>query len=817
MSRRGVTIALSLSALVILLFVGRWGAGLLTDRWWAELVSPEASRFVMDWNLLRFTLEAGGVLIACAWFIGHLLVVFRAIGSVQVPRQLANLEIREALNTRVLIFGGVASGALLGFIVGRGLGDWTPTLALAWTGVRYGETEPMLGHDLGLYLAQLPLWRSLHGHALLLVLLGLGGVLTLYVVIGAVRWTDSHLALNSHARVHLGMLLAALALCLVWGYLLEPYELVSGIGGGTQLGLFNYQRITTQILAGVALMTAALSLLWAWRANHVLMAAGWGVLITVSLVGHHVFPALLAGARPSPVDQMDRRRLEALAYGLTGLRDSTSSRPDAAPRMPNPPTLWSASIVTRLPASDSGEVLGADRAVLPVLRRPRPVWLIVRGDGEQGSSVTAIADDQTSDDGKPLYYPGGDSVPSTQPATRLRLSRSAVWPGAPNVVLDTAPGGVRVGGALRRVVLAWALQSSSLLGKVESDARARWYLTPAARLDRLAPFASWSVAVPRIVNGNLVWISDGYIASQTFPIASRVRWRGQRIGTLRADFVGVIEAESGETRIYLRHTADKVAEAWLDIAGGVVLPANSIPPEIGRVVPYPAELLQVQGRVMEGQDWGIGRMVTHPDSLGGGNPVPESVWEPDTSGLQSLVVFENGGERAVASLLQARMVDGWESLKLVRFDSSSTLPSPQMLESRWGRFPTYEQIRDSVLGAGGQLQAAPVRYWLGPAGLGAYQPHVAWNSGETPALVWVSIASQGRGGAGHDLFEAWQNMFGITAPLVAAAGHANRLEEARRLMAAADSALKRGDMAAFGRAFDALRRVLNAKDDRQQF
>ena len=88
MSRRGVTIALSLSALVILLFVGRWGAALLADRWWAELVSPEASRFVMDWNLLRFTLEAGGVLIACAWFIGHLLIVFRAIGSVQVPGSL---------------------------------------------------------------------------------------------------------------------------------------------------------------------------------------------------------------------------------------------------------------------------------------------------------------------------------------------------------------------------------------------------------------------------------------------------------------------------------------------------------------------------------------------------------------------------------------------------------------------------------------------------------------------------------------------------------------------------------------------------------
>jgi hypothetical protein len=746
-----------------------------------------------------------------------LLVVFRAIGSVQVPRQLANLEIREAVNTRVLIITGVITGGMLGFLTGRGLGDWTPTLALAWTGVRYGETEPLLGHDLGLYLAQLPLWRELHGHALLLVLLGLGGVLTLYVVIGAVRWAGGHPAINDHARVHLGMLLAALALCLVWGYLLEPYELVAGVSGNTQHGLFSYHLISTQILAGAALAAAVLSLVWAWRANHTLMVAGWGVLIAVSLVGHHVFPALLAGARPSPVEAVDRRRLEALAYGLTGLRDSTLFHPDGPARMPGPASLWSSSIVTRLASSDSGEVQAADRAVLTVARRPRPVWLIARGDGNRASSISAIADDQTGPAGEPLYYPGGDSLPSLQPATRLRLSRTAVWPGAPLVVIDTTPGGIRVGTGIRRVLLAWAVQSGSLLGRVDKDAQVRWYLSPAARLHRLAPFAAWGVAVPRIVGSELLWIADGYVASASFPIASRIRWRGQRIGSLRADFVGVVHAESGDTRIYLRHTADKVAEAWQDVAGGMVLPANSIPPEIGRLVPYPEELLQVQARVLEGQDWGVGRMVTRPDSLGGGGPLPESIWEPDTTGLQSLVPFERETDRLVTTVLQGRMADGWEALRLVRFDSSTALPAPQVLESRWGRFPTFEQLRDSVLGAGGQLQAAPVRYWLSPVGLGAYQPHFAWSAGRSPSLVWLSVASPGRGGAGHDLIEAWQNMLGITAPLVAAAGRAHQLEEARRLVVAADSALRRGDLPAFGRAFEALRRLLNTREDRPKF
>jgi hypothetical protein len=210
-------------------------------------------------------------------------------------------------------------------------------------------------------------------------------------------------------------------------------------------------------------------------------------------------------------------------------------------------------------------------------------------------------------------------------------------------------------------------------------------------------------------------------------------------------------------------------------------------------------------------------VVGRADSLGGSGPAPEPVWDPDTLGTQTLVPYERETDRLLTAVLQARMADGWESLRLIRFDTTSTLPSPPVLENRWGRFPTFEQLRDSVLGSGGQLQAAPVRYWVGPEGLGAYQPHFAWNSTAGPDLVWVSVAVPGRGGAGHDVLEAWQNMLGLTAPLVAGAVRSNQLDEARRYMAAADSALRRGDLAAFGRAIDALRRILNTSEDRPKF
>jgi hypothetical protein len=734
-----------------------------------------------------------------------------------VPRQLGNLEIREAINARVLAFAGVVVGSLMGILVGRGLGEWTPTLALAWNGVTYGETEPLLGHDLGLYLAQLPLWRDLHGYLLLLVLLALGGVLTLYVVIGAVRWTEGTVAINGHARAHLGVLLAAVALCLVWGYLLEPYEIVAGIAGEGAYEIFDFNLVTTQILAGAALAAAVLSLVWAWRAKHTLMAAGWAVLVVSSLLGSHILPALIGRGRVSAVAPDAARRLNALAFGLTGMRDSTVAAADRAAPMPAPASLWSSAIVTRLPAPDSGQLFAAERAVLPVLRRPRPVWLLVRSDGRGAASVSAIADDQTTLVGQALFYPGGDSLSTALPSARIRLSANAVWPGAPGVVVDTTPGGVRVGSGARRVALAWALQTGALLGSVEPQARARWYLTPSARLSRLAPFATWGIPTPRVVGSDLVWISDGYLATESFPIASRVHWRGERVGGLRASFVGVVEAETGEAKVYLRHTADPVAEAWRSISGGVVLPAAAIPPEIGRLVPYPLEALQVQGRILQDPIWDVGSLIGRQDSLGGAGPVAESLWEPDTLGLQSLLAFERENDRTVRAVLQGRMVDGWESLRLVRLDSLATLPSPPVLETRWGRFPTFEQIRDSVLGAGGQFQSAPVYYWLGPGGLGAYQLHFSWSAGQDPSLVWVSIATPGRGGAGHDMLEAWQNMLGVTSPLVAAAGRNNQLEEARRYMAAADSALRRGDMAAFGRAFDGLRRILSAQEERPRF
>jgi hypothetical protein len=79
-----------------------------------------------------------------------------------------------------------------------------------------------------------------------------------------------------------------------------------------------------------------------------------------------------------------------------------------------------------------------------------------------------------------------------------------------------------------------------------------------------------------------------------------------------------------------------------------------------------------------------------------------------------------------------------------------------------------------------------------------------------PVSAWVSLAITDRRGAGHDLDEAWQNLLGLNAPVISAGERGTRLFEARRYLEEADAALRRGDLEAFARAWDGLKRTLRA-------
>jgi hypothetical protein len=810
-SRRGRQLSAALAGLVILLFAGRWTAGVLADRWWAAELSPAAVGFLTDWHILRLTLDLSGVLIASAWFIGHLLLVYRAVGSVQVRRNVANLEFREALTPATLLAVAVGSGALLGLLVGTGTSKWWQEVALGWNGVAYGLGDPLLRHDLGLYVAQLPLWRAAHGSSLLLVLLALGVVFALYMLVGAVRWIESRPAINNHARAHLGWLLVALALVLLWGYLLEPYELVAGLTESADAASWQSTMAVAPVLAGVALATAGLSAAWAIRPRHALVAAGWIVLAIGSLIGHLMVPPAMRGEAEPAVSPRVKEGLTRVAFRLGALQESRLRLSDE-PSRPRLPSLWDSSVIARVIAGDSADLVAADPAIITLAGR-HPVWLAVRALPGSRLGAFAVADDRLGRGGTPLFY-AADSAPRPLLVPMVELEADAYQPRAPFYRVTTGDQGVPVKGWARRLLLAWALQAGPLLAQLPRDARVDWRLSPNERVERLAPFAHWAPPVPRVVNGELLWLLDGYLSSNSFPLTDRLSWQGKRVGALQAGFLGVVEAASGRTRIFLRPAADDLAESWAAIARGVVEPASAIPAAVLAVVPYPAELLRMQARAVEAGPWAPGTPPGGRVLQGGIDPIRISLtWAADTTGPWLVVGYERSIERRTSALLLGGREDGQDVVRLVRLDSASSPPTRSALESKWNRFASYDALSDSVREAGDTLRPGPLRFEIGAGGAVAYQVSYARRRQAGVTVAWVSVAAGERAGAGRTLEEAWSNLRGMSVPTIASSAQATRLDEARRWLERADSALRGGDWSGFGRAWQRLRATLGLPAD----
>ena len=819
MSRRGRRLTAVLGALVVVLFVGRWSATLLSDRWWAAEFSPAAASFVTDWHLLQLTLELCGCLVASAWFIGHLFLVYRAVGTVQVRRNVANLEFREALTPRALVTIAVGSGALLGILVGTGTSSWWREVTLAWQGVSYGVNDPLLGRDLGLYVAQLPVWRAAHGFLVLLVLLGLSGVAGLYMLVGAIRWMERRPAINDHARAHLGWLFALLAIALAWGYLLERYELVAGPAELLDQSVWRATLLVSPVLAGVALAAAGISVVWAVRPRHTLAVAGWLVLIVASMVGHWLIPSLLGGSSEPAVDARALQRLSAMAYGLEGLRDSRQV-PTGQPAPAAVPSLWNPSALAQALPGDSSHL-----AISPALLSPdgkrRPVWLVVRT-GTPGRIVaSAVADHRVSPTGDPLFYRLGDTLPRPTHSPLLELRGDGAIPDAPNFRLRYGEGsGVPVDTWSRRLLLAWALQAGELLADVRPGTRVDWRLSPEERLARLAPFADWSAPTAIVVDGELVWLLNGYAASSSFPLTGRVAWRDRRVGSVGAAFLGVVSSESGAARVFLQPGADALAEAWSRLSNGVVEPASSIPEAVLRAAAYPTDLFRVQLRELERAPWKAGspsgQVEGSPES-----PVPQIGWAPDTSGPLVVSTFEAPDARRLSAVLIGSREDGRTHLTLIRLDSASTLPVRGVLENLWSNFPSYAALNDSIRDDGGKLERGPLRVDVSAGGPVAYEAYFAPRQSGGMVLAWVSVAAPGEGrprlGAGRNLKEAWSNLLGATVPAPPGTAQTGRLEDARRWLQRADSALRLGDWTEFGHAWGSLRNALGLPADTGRF
>src|SRR5207249_10821086 len=141
--------------LVVALFGGRWLAVETTERAWDRTFA--GGEALIAARTLARLLSTVVLLVAIAWITGNLLLVYRAIGSVHMPRRLGDLEIVEAVPRGTLLSGTIALGVVLGALVSLGTGDWWRQAVLAAAPPHFGVSDATnLGGAAGNYRGVLP-------------------------------------------------------------------------------------------------------------------------------------------------------------------------------------------------------------------------------------------------------------------------------------------------------------------------------------------------------------------------------------------------------------------------------------------------------------------------------------------------------------------------------------------------------------------------------------------------------------------------------------------------------------------------------------
>ncbi|MDH3496809.1 MAG: UPF0182 family protein [Gemmatimonadota bacterium] len=816
----------------LVLLAGRWLAEFTTDRLWAGALGATAPH--ADIAALRLALAGAGFVGAAVWFVGNLLVVYRQIGSVQVPRRLGNLEIAEAVPRRYLLAGAVAIGLVLALALSHGAGEWWRLRALVESDVVVGTSDPVLDRDIGYYLFRLPWLRAAHGYGFVLVLVGLLVVSVLYGAIGALRWTERRLAATDLARGHLGLLLATLAVVLWWGYRLEPAELVGGPQSVPYDGILTAVRIPVARFLGVlALLAAAASVVWVWLARGLVPVGAWGVLLGSSFVGHYILPSAVAASRGPEATQdvvltAAAGTMLGEAYGLfpdtvlveLAVPDAGFAARHRADLRDAP--IWDpfvlAALLNRSARPAAPDPRSGDRfleATLSAARRRdgrvEPVFLAVREPdtvarrrltwGERHGEPHIVAEGAVAvhagraQNGLPLFVPDlaePDSVVAG--AVDLTLRQPAIWfaPGTTDFALvrpDAGPvAGIAAGPVWRRLALAWTLQAPRLLTDAGVTRRTLVVADRAvgARLGRYAPFARFGAAYPVVHDGQVVWVATGYVWSDTYPLSRPVLWRGDRVRYLRAGFLGTVNAHTGATALYLLPGADPLSTAWGKLLPDLIEPEGAIPAAVLGQLRYPAESFAAQVTVLVGA---------------GRARVPEPFWwvgrsvRDTTARLRLRLVDEVQADPRMAAVFDGVVVDGRPHLTLLRYPEPYGFPGPSVLAQSFRRGAPDGAPVD------GTVRVVP--FADGALALQAFYA-------DSGTLSQVAVGWRNVVGRGGTLAEA---LAAIRPERFESTVGAHPLDAAREWFRRLDAARAAGDWDAFGEAWEGLRGVLLPRSD----
>ena len=403
--------------------------------------------------------------------------------------------------------------------------------------------------------------------------------------------------------------------------------------------------------------------------------------------------------------------------------------------------------------------------------------------------------------------------------------------------------GIRMGGILRTLALAWRFRDANLLfaSEVTPESRFVFRRNVVERASAIAPFLRFFEApYPVIHDGRVMWILEGFTATRSFPLSSPQDLPGAGMASYLRNSVKVtVDAVSGETRFYTMDPEDPILQAWARVFPELLQPLEAMPPTLRTHIRYPKALLELQARVLlqyhqetaprfHGQQdvWAI------PQELGqGSRPLsyePEYGYfrlpgQEQPEFLLSTVFIPAGRQNLTGFLAARNDPPHYGELHLYDIAVEEQVPGPRQVEALVEQDPVISQQFSLWRQGGsqvwsGHLHVVPV----GPSILYLEPIFLAAEADAIPELRRFVVSDGRRVAMEETLAEAISSLAQATggeAPQIPAGemdvgalpGERGAWpREALDLLEEAEERLREGDWAGFGSALDELRSLLRS-------
>ena len=498
MPRRRLLVGVVIAA--VLLVGGRTVSALYADHSWFAAMGASAlwSERAGDMLLIYGIGWAVAVLLA---FV-NLSTLGRSIGSLTLPRRLANVEFGEAVPRKYLDRVALVLSVAIAAALTPALPSWT-SLALARLKVTFREADPYFQHDLGFYTTWLPFEKALYSWATLLVVSVSMLVVVLYSLTPGLRWEKAGLRMSAYVRRHLSVLAAVLLLVTMWSYRLESYDLL--IRGSGEERVFSYVDhqwlLPGLLLLSIATAAAAITvLLSGWTGQLRTSFVAVTVIVIISITVQELVPLVV-------------RRMTPKTIQLARERSYLATRAEYTRRAFAPNVLAAGS--TGSAVSAAVDSVATNTAGQQLLRQDSLVYPGARG-------LVVVSDPQ----------------------------------------LDVA--GPRLGDGLSRLGYAWAYQSFDLLSdSIPRRARLISVRDVRTRIGQLAPiFAQGGMIEPMFHADTLYWKVELYSVSSNFPLSQHFVLAGEERSYFRHAGTALVNGRTGRVMIAADPNPDPISTAW---------------------------------------------------------------------------------------------------------------------------------------------------------------------------------------------------------------------------------------------------------------